>query len=348
MDWDLLKIMSETRAVPGREDAMRALVKETLLPLVDTVDVDVMGNVIGHKRGRGERKVMIAAHMDEIGFYVKYIDEKGFLRLQPVGGFDPRQLFAQRVVVTPREGDALTGVLSYSTKPTHLLTPEELKDSAKIDNFFVDLGLPPDDVRKRVRIGDMVTMDRTCVPCGDMFVGKCLDNRVGVFVMIEALRQLQAYDVDVFAVATVQEEVGLRGAATSSFAIDPDVAIALDTTLACDHPGPGEVDAVTRLGEGVAIKILDSSVICHPKLVDHFRATAETHSIKHQMEILPRGGTDAGAMQRSRGGNASITLSIPTRYIHTVNEMVSRNDVTAAATLLARYIEDSHNGTYSF
>jgi len=348
MDWELLKKLSETRAVPGREDAMRDVLREIMTPLVDELDTDIMGNLIGMKKGAGDRTVMIAAHMDEIGFYVKHIDKEGFLRLQSVGGFDPRQLFAQRVIVTPGTGEPIPGVLSYSTKPTHILGPDEGKSPPKITNFFVDVGLSSDEVIKRVSIGDMVTLDRACVPCGNTVIGKCLDNRVGVFVMIEALRDLSSHEVTIYAVATVQEEVGLRGAATSSFVINPDIAIALDTTLACDHPGPAEEDTVTRLGEGVAIKILDSSLICHPKLVDHFRAVAQAQEIRHQMEILPRGGTDAGAMQRSRGGNASITLSIPTRYIHTSNEMAHRDDVEAAVQLLRRYLEDSHNGDYRF
>jgi tetrahedral aminopeptidase len=348
MDWELLRTLSETAAVPGKEDAMRTIMKDVLAPLVDDLSVDVMGNVIGHKRGAGKRGVMIAAHMDEIGFYVRAIEEKGFLRLQPVGGFDPRQLFAQRVRVTTRQGEVLPGVLTYATKPTHLLSDEERKQAPKLEQFFVDLGLPVETVRAKVELGDMVTMVRTCIDCGDMVVGKCLDNRVGVFVMIEALRQLQAAEVDIYAVATVQEEVGLRGAGTSAFALDPEIAIALDTTLACDHPGMTDTETITRLGDGVAIKIMDSSLICHPKLVDHMRQVAVTHGIKHQLEILPRGGTDAGAMQRTGGGRVSMTLSIPTRYIHTVNEMVSRQDVEAAAALLARYLEEAHDGAYAF
>jgi endoglucanase len=346
LDWDLLRQLSEVTAVPGREDRMRAVVAERMRPLVDELSIDVMGNLIGVKQGSGSRNVMIAAHMDEIGFYVKFIDDLGFLRLQPVGGFDPRQMFAQRVRVTTRQGEVLPGVLAYATKPAHILTPEEQKEPPKIEQFFVDVGLPVEEVKTRVELGDMVTMDRACLPCGDGFIGKAMDNRVGVFWMLEALRGLASHEVTIHAVATVQEEVGLRGAGTSAFAINPDVAIALDTTLACDHPGPTAADSVTKLGEGVAIKILDSSLICHPRLVDHFRDVARRHGIPHQMEILPRGGTDAGAMQRIRGGIASITLSMPTRYIHTVNEMVHRDDVSAGVRLLALYLMESHTGDY--
>ncbi len=325
---------------------MRRVVADALRPLVDELSCDVMGNLIAVKRGQGARKVMIAAHMDEIGFIVRHIDDKGFLRLQSLGGFDPRVLFAQRVRVHTRAGAALAGVLTYSVKPTHLLGPDEAKEPLKIEQVYVDTGLAADDVKQQVAVGDMVTMDRTCEACGDRFIGKAMDNRIGVFVMIEALRALRGHACDVYAVATVQEEIGLRGAGTAAFHVEPDVGIALDTTLATDLPGVAEHEVVTRLGQGVAIKIMDASLICHPGLVAHLREVAGRERIPHQMEILPRGGTGGGALQRARGGCASMTLSIPTRYIHTVNEMVSRVDVEAAVRLLAAYIAEAHTRDY--
>jgi endoglucanase len=175
-----------------------------------------------------------------------------------------------------------------------------------------------------------------------------MDDRVGVFVMIEALKAASSNVVDVYAVATVQEEIGLRGAAASGSAIAPDIAVALDITLANDIPGVPEQDHVTKLGKGTAIKIMDSSLICSPKVVEHFRSLAEKHSIKYQIELLPRGGTDAGAIQRLHGGIPSITLSIPSRYVHTVNETVHEADVQASIDLLARYIEHAHEGDYDY
>jgi putative aminopeptidase FrvX len=154
--------------------------------------------------------------------------------------------------------------------------------------------------------------------------------------------------VDIYAVATVQEEIGLRGASAAGSSIKPDVAIALDITLANDIPGVPDQDQVTKLGEGTAIKIMDSSLICHPKLVAHFRQIAENHKIKHQMEILSRGGTDAGGIQRLNGGVPAFTLSIPTRYVHTVNETVHPADVQASIDLLAKYLEEAETGNYSY
>jgi tetrahedral aminopeptidase len=353
---DLLRRLCETPGVPGREERLRAIVVEEMTPLVDEVTIDALGNVIGLRRSRavaaeeeieaeqpsGERRrVMLSAHLDEIGFLVKHVDDKGFLRLQTLGGFDPRALFAQRVRVHTSAGPSLLGVLSTTARPIHLMTPEDNKPP-KLDEYFVDLGLPADEVKRQVEIGDMVTLDRAVERAGACVVGKAMDDRVCVYLMLEALRAIREPHVDILAVASCQEEVGLRGAGTAAYHLEPHIGIALDITLALDIPGRSGEEAVSRLGGGAAIKIMDSSVISHPKLVQHFRALARREQIPHQMEILPRGGTDAGAIQRSRGGVASITLSVPTRYVHTVNEMVNVDDLNASITLLARYLDEAH------
>jgi endoglucanase len=346
MNVALLKKLTEATGISGKEDAIRDIVRQELKSHVDQITTDALGNVVCFKKGKGKKKLMLAAHMDEIGFLVKYVDDKGFLRLQPLGGFDPRQMFSQRVKVTTSSG-VYSGVLAYGTKPAHMLTDAEKGQAPQLDTFFVDLGMGKDEAKDKVRVGDMVTMDRTFETCGATHVCKAMDDRVGVFVMIEAVKAAKRHQVDVYAVGTVQEEVGLRGATTAAFEIDPDIGVALDVTIANDFPGPSDQDAVTKLGEGAAIKIMDGSLICHPKLVDHFRRIAEKKKIPHQMEILPRGGTDAGALQRTRGGTAGFTLSVPTRYVHTVNEMVHGVDVQACVDLLAAYIEEAHTGDYA-
>ena len=342
----LLKRLTETPGVAGREEQVRALVIEELRPLVDELRVDTLGNVIGLQKGSGKRKVMLAAHMDEIGFMVRHIDDQGFVRIQPLGGFDPRVLIAQRAVVHTRSGGHLRGVVTPATKPIHLLGDEK-PGAAKLEEFYIDLGMGPEEVREQVSLGDSITLDRTLERVGENLIAKAMDDRTGVFTMIEALRKLGQHDVDVLAVATVQEEVGLRGATTAAFQLQPDVAIALDTTLAVDTPGMPVTEAVTRLGQGVAIKVFDSSFIPNYKLVAHLRDVAQAHEIAHQLEVLPRGGTDAGAMQRAGAGAAAITISIPSRYVHTVNEMVNIGDLDAASTLLARYLEQAHTGDYA-
>lgn len=178
-------------------------------------------------------------------------------------------------------------------------------------------------------------------------MAKAMDDRIGVFVMLEALRALGDHEATIHAVATSQEEVGLRGASASGSALEPTVVVALDITLAMDVHGGGNENTITELGKGAAVKIMDSSFISHPKLVEHFRQIAEREDIPHQMEILPAGGTDAGGVQRLHGGIPAITLSIPCRYVHTVNEMVNADDVQACITLLARYLEEAHTGDYA-
>ncbi len=349
MNIELLRELTEAHGTSGREDAVREIVRREMEALGD-LSTDAMGNLVCVKSATrapegGAKRLMIAAHMDEIGFVVRFIDGKGFLRLQPVGGWDPRQMFSQRVIVHTAEGP-LRGALAYGTKPKHLLTEAEMNEGPKIETFFVDLGLNEEDAKARVRLGDPVTMDRGLMEVGELLTCKAMDDRVGVYVMIEALRAVRDHEVDVVAVATVQEEVGLRGASASGWAIEPDAVIALDITLANDIPGVPEEDAITRLGEGAAIKVMDSSLICHPGMVDHFRSLAEKSDIPFQMEVLPRGGTDAGGVQRLHGGIPAFTLSIPTRYVHTVNETVHPRDVQACVDLLASYIEDAHNAGY--
>jgi putative aminopeptidase FrvX len=341
----LLKRLIETPGVPGREEQQRQIAQEELGALTDEVRTDAMGSVIGTKRGSGEARVMVAAHTDEIGFLVKYVDEKGFLRLQTLGGHDPANMVSQRVLVTTSGGETLRGALQPARKPPHLATEQD-KKPPKAEEFFVDLGMEADTVKEKVRMGDYAVMDRTLEKVGDDFMGKAMDDRIGVFVMYEALRAMGEHTATVFAVATSQEEVGLRGAEASGSALAPTVVVALDVTLALDVPGGGNENTITELGKGVAIKIMDGYSISNPKLVEHLRTIAERENIPYQMEILPAGGTDAGGVQRLHGGIPAVTLSVPCRYVHTPNEMVSEADVEAAITLLARYLEEDLDAGY--
>jgi endoglucanase len=346
MNFELLRELVEGHGVPGQEDQIRAIVARELRGICD-LSTDAMGNLIAVKKGTGSgKKLMLAAHMDEIGFIVKFVDKDGFIRLQPLGGFDPRQLNSQRVIVHAADG-TLNGVLMYGTKPKHLLTDAEASAGQNLDTFFVDCGLG-EATKEKVKIGDMVTMSRHMISLGENLSCKAMDDRVCVFIMIEALKAAKSHDWDVYAVATVQEEIGLRGASAAGSGLLPDVVVALDITLANDIPGVPEQDHITKLGGGAAIKIMDGSLICHPKVVEHFRQLAIKHDIPYQMEVLPRGGTDAGGIQRLNGGVPAFTLSTPTRYVHTVNETVAKSDVQACIDVLARYIENVHNGDYAY
>ena len=342
MTIELLKELCQTPGIPGREERLRTIVRRELSSLVDEMRVDALGNLIAVKRNAGAPKLMIAAHMDEIGFVVSHIDkEKGWLRLVPLGGHDPRNMISQRVLVSTANGD-LPGILFPGLKPPHIASDEDRKKQPAVSEFFVDLGLQGERVREQVNIGDMVTLQREFAESGDCLSSKAMDDRLALYIMIEAVRRAQNSGFEVYAVATVQEEIGLRGALTSGYGIHPDVAIALDVTLAVDVPGVPEHEHVTKLGNGTAIKIMDSSAIAHPKLTAYLRSLADGRGIKWQHEILPRGGTDAGAIQRVHAGVAVGTLSIPTRYIHSSVELVHREDVEATIALLAAFIEEGH------
>ncbi len=344
---ELLKRLIETPGVPGREERQREIAREELETLTDEVHTDPLGSVIGTKRGRHDTRVMIAAHLDEIGFLVKYINDEGFLRLQTLGGHDPANMVSQRVLVTTADGETLRGAMQPTRKPPHLMRDEDRQKIPKADEFFVDLGMNADEVKEAVRIGDYVTMDRPLERVGDNYLGKAMDDRIGVFVMLEALRAMEHHEATIHAVATSQEEVGLRGAAASGSALEPTVVVALDITIAMDVPSGGNENTITELGKGAAIKIMDSSLICHPRLVEHFRRIAEREGISHQMEILPQGGTDAGGVQRLHGGIPSVTLSIPCRYVHSPNEMVNASDVQSCIDLLACYLKEAHTSDYA-
>ena len=340
---NLLKQLSETPGVSGREERVRELIEKELAGAVDDLSVDSMGNLTALKRAAAADapKVMIAAHMDEIGFYVRHIDDKGFVRVQKVGGFDPRNLFARQVTVhASLSGEELTGVMNPGGKPIHISTAEERKKVPELDAFYVDLGLDGEAVRSKVRVGDMITLNQQFVDLGSVVTGKALDDRVGCWILIQALKRLENPAFEVHAVFTVQEEVGLRGARTGAFRVEPDIGIALDTTLAVDTPDITEHFRVTQLGKGVGLKVMDASAISTRWLLDEFIALAERNGVPFQLEVLPLGGTDAGAIQQIRAGVPSITLSTPSRYVHTVTEMVSKSDLEAEVSLLTAFLQE--------
>ncbi len=339
---EFLKLLSETPGVSGREERVREVIKREIEGLFDEISVDNLGSLICVKRAaklsptRVAQKVMIAAHMDQIGFYVRHIDEKGFIRVHNAGGFDPRNLSANRVLVQGRKD--LPGVMNPAGKPIHIASEEDRKKQYVINDFMVDIGLPAKKVKELVQVGDPVTLVRECSPIGDFVCGQAMDNRAAVWTAVRAMQRLKKSAYDIYVVFTVQEEVGLRGAGPATFGLEPDIAIALDTTLACDTPGVPEDQVVTRAGKGVGIKVMDGASISDRSLVDGFVEVAKKGKIPYQLELLPLGGTDAGAMQRSRAGHRTMTLSIPTRYIHTVTEMVHRDDLHAARDLLAAWL----------
>jgi endoglucanase len=341
MNLPLLKSLSEAPGVPGREERVRDIIQRECTGLFDEIRTDAMGSLLATKRpagGKGKR-VLLACHIDEIGFYVRHVDEKGFVRLQNVGGFDTRNLLARRVRVQASSGEDLVGLLNPIGRPIHIAKEEDKKKIPEINEFYVDLCMAADDVKKKVRIGDPVTLIQEFSQIGDCVSGKCMDNRVAAFVAIEAVRKAKNLKYELILAATVQEEVGCRGAGPVAYAIEPDIAIAIDTTLCVDTPGVPEDERVTKQGDGVALTLLDSLTISNRSMIDEFEALAKKKEIKCQLSILPKGGTDAGPMQRSRGGYRAMTLSVPTRYIHTVTETIHLHDLQSAIDLLAAWLE---------
>ncbi len=329
----LLKEICEVEGAPGFEQPIREVILREVTPLVDKVEVDNMGNVIAIKKGRSsDKKIMLTAHMDEIGFIVKHIDDNGFIKFHTLGGFDPKTLTAQRVKVHGSKD--LIGVMG--SKPVHLMTPEERNKKPRIEDYFIDMGMNKEEVEKYITIGDPITRERELIEMGDCVNCKSIDNRVSVFIQIEMLRELTevpAYDT--FAVFTVQEEIGIRGASTASLAIQPDFGFCIDTTIAFDVPGSSAAEQVTALGGGVGIKIMDSSVICDYRMVAYMKEQAKSNDIKWQPEILTAGGTDSAGMQRMTAGGSIVgAVSIPTRHIHQVIEMAHKEDIRATIELL--------------
>ena len=334
IDVELLRKICETPGAPGYEQPIRSFLMQELGDLTDELTTDSMGNVIAFRKGNSEKKLMIAAHMDEISFMVTHIDEEGFIRFQPLGGFDPKTLIAQRVLIHAEKGD-IPGVMA--SKPIHIMSPEERKKVPEIRDFYIDTGLPAEQVKKQVAPGLPVTRERQLIEMGDCVNSKSLDNRVSVFVLLEALKSLKGVELplDVYAVFTVQEEVGIRGATVAASAIQPDYGIAIDTTIANDLPGAQAHEVITRLGKGPAIKILDGMTIADYRMVQFMKTRAKKEGIDYQVEIMTAGGTDTAAVQRAgNGGSISGAISIPTRHLHQVIEMAHKKDIRQAVQLL--------------
>ena len=341
----LLKRICETPGIPGFEQKIRELVIKEIKPYVDSVSIDNMGNVTAIKKGKSNKKAMIAAHMDEIGFIINHIDDNGFLRFIPLGGFDPKTLTAQRVIIHGKKD--IVGVMGC--KPIHMMTVEERHKVVPLHEYFIDTGMKKKEVEKIVSIGNPVSRERELIEMGDCVNCKSLDNRVSVFILIETLKELKKTPYDIYAVFTVQEEVGIRGATAATLNIQPDFGFGLDTTIAYDVPGSKEHEVCTRLGEGTAIKVLDASAICDYRMVEYMKKTAQKHKTKYQLEILTAGGTDTAGVQRmTPGGSISGAVSIPTRHIHQVIEMCHKEDIRSSIELLKNCLGDLDKFDWSF
>ncbi|MEL6986463.1 MAG: M42 family metallopeptidase [Bacteroidota bacterium] len=332
MNIKLLKACCETPGAPGYEQKIRALILKEVTPLVDSVEVDNMGNVIAIKKGKKRKKALVAAHMDEIGFIVSHIDDDGFIRFHPLGGFDPKTLTAQRVIIHGKKD--IIGVMG--AKPIHIMTAEERKRPPQISDYFIDCGMSKAQLEKIISIGNPITRERSLIEMGNCINSKSMDNRVSVFILLEVLKALKSKKppYDIYGVFTVQEEVGLRGATASTRAINPDFGFGLDVTIANDVPGALGHEMITKLGKGAAIKVIDGSVICDYRMVEYMKQTATKNKIKWQLEVLPKGGTDTASVQRAGTGAIAGAISIPLRNMHQVIEMADKQDIQDCIDLL--------------
>ncbi len=333
----LLKQLSEAEGISGSEGPVRDLVRQTWQPLVDELREDALGSLIALKRGNGPEprpKLMVAAHMDEIGLMVTTI-EKGFLRITPVGGIDRRALLGLEVIVHGQRD--LPGVVA--TRPPHVLPRSERKKPVPWNKLFVDVGLPEEEVERLVAVGDLISIRREMVELKNRRVaGKAMDDRACVAAVTLALEQLTKVNHawDVLAVATVQEETGLQGAITSAYGIAPDLAIALDVTFG-KHPGVPDVDSFP-LDEGPVIGLGPNF---HPKFVERLKKVAQAHEIPYHIELCPgRSGTDAWAIQVSREGVPTALVGIPIRYMHQPVETLAAQDVERAARLMTALVTE--------
>jgi|TARA_B110000240_G_scaffold198181_1_gene257069 putative aminopeptidase FrvX len=343
---ELLAELCEVAGAPGYENRVRKIVLREIENLVDEIKIDNMGNVSAIKKGKKNKRVMIAAHMDEIGFIVTHIDDKGFVYFHTLGGFDPKTLTAQRVIIHGKKD--IIGVMG--SKPIHLMNTADRQKVPTTKDFFIDTGLSKKELDKLISIGSSITRERSLIEMGDCINCKSLDNRVSVFILIEMLREMKDIPpYDVYAVFTVQEEIGIRGANVSSMEINPDFGFGLDTTIAWDTPGSTKQEQVSALGEGACIKVMDSSTVCDYRMVSYMKEIAKKNKIKTQLEILPAGGTDTAGVQRMNpGGAIAGAVSIPTRHIHQVIEMVHKEDVRGSIDLLRACVEELDTYDWSF
>jgi putative aminopeptidase FrvX len=337
-----LEQLSNACGVTGREEEVRNLMIKLMKPYVDKITVDNFDNVIALKKGKqASPKVMLAAHMDEIGLMVKTINKEGFLQFAKMGGIDDRILLAQKVIVYTKKGP-LQGIIG--SKPPHIQKEEERKKIVTYDELFIDIGAESRENANSmgVAVGDPIGFDVKYSQIGkDTVIGKAFDNRAGCAVMIETLNQLEKTDCTIFAVGTVQEEVGLRGAGTAAFGVDPDVALALDVTVAGDVPGVKEFDTSVKMGKGPALTISDSGLIANPKVLRWLREVAEAAKIPYQLETGLLGTTDAARISLTRQGVPSGTICIGTRYIHSPVSMMSLTDAENSAKLTTAAIQNT-------
>ncbi|MCC8169349.1 MAG: M42 family metallopeptidase [Oscillospiraceae bacterium] len=317
----LLEKLTQTDSPSGSERKVREIIGNEIKKYCDEITVDALGNLIAHKSGNG-RKIMFAAHIDEIGVIASFIDENGFIRFGSVGGLEIKALVNRRVMFE----NGTMGVIGSEE--------EGFSKKAEISKLYIDIGAKnKKEAEKKVSVGDTAVFVGGFYKSGDIVVSKALDNRAGCYALIEAMKEIKDAKNDLYFVFTVQEEVGLRGAGAASFGIEPDFAVAVDVTDTGDTPDAPNM--AVSLGKGAAVKVMDRSVMCDSDVRLHMVETAKTNKIPYQLEIMTDGGTDAGAIHKTKSGIKTGGISIPTRYIHSPSEMASVSDIKVCIKLIS-------------
>ena len=327
LNTNLLQKLLSTYGPSGHELNISNLITEEIQGLVDDIKIDSLGNLIAHKKGSGP-KIMLAGHMDQIGLMVTHIDDNGFLRFTNIGGISPSISLSQRVVFA----NGTIGVIGCE----HI---DSLKD-LKLEKLYIDIGAKDkNEAKEMVSIGDTCVYYNHPIIDDKKIISQAIDDRIGCFIMIEALKLLSNIENDLYFVFTAQEEVGLRGAKTAAYGIEPDIAIAFDVTATGDTPKAKLMDV--KLGDGPAIKIKDNSILCHPKVKEYMIKIEKNNNIPYQLEVLEFGGTDSGAIHLSKTGVPSGVLSVPCRYLHSTCEMVFISDVKNTIELTKYILENN-------
>jgi putative aminopeptidase FrvX len=338
---ELLKKLTDASGISGFEDGIRNVIISEIKDHVDEIEVDNMGNMIATRKGKeGGKKVMLAAHMDEIGLMVRYIDKNGFIKFSKIGGINDQMLLNQEVTVKTSKGDVI-GVIG--SKPPHRMKSSEMKKVISYEDMFIDIGAADkEEAEKMVAIGDPILINQDFAELGKSLVkAKALDNRVGCAVLVEVMKQLES-NATVYGVATVQEEVGLKGAKTSAFKVNPDLAIVLDVTISGDHPGIKEEEAPAKAGKGPVIVLADASgrgIITNLKVKELLISTADEEKIPYQLEVSEGGTTDASVIHLTREGIPTGVISPAARYIHTPVSVVNVEDVENAVKLIVAVLK---------
>lgn len=342
MNIKLLKKLCDTPGMPGAEDRVKDIVRKEFANLSDTIEEDPLGNIVAHIPGKGPRLVL-DAHTDEVGFMVNHIDQRGFLHLIPLGGMDPRVFYGQRLIIWGKK--PMVGMVA--SIPPHISKTSNNKEAPEVEDCVVDLGLKAETVHDIVSIGDVVSYNTNFEETEDAIISKAIDDRVGLFVIIEALKRKPKINCDLYISATVQEEVGLRGARVITPIYEPDFVVALEGTVAMDFPGVPDYKTLANLGKGPEIRLSDRFLVAHRSFSFFIANLAEKNKIPYQITVKKAGSTNATAMQVTGKGSRATVISVPVRYLHSPSCLTFKSDIEETINLIYQLIENINKFKYS-